>query len=177
MPYSLAPSTTWIVSKYGVFSGPYFPVFGLNTEIYSVKFRIKSAYRKIRTEKNTYLHTFHTVKSCGKSQLILDLTEKEYNKHDYIIIICPTLRWNKTYHTKGWIRHNGNVWLIEPKDKLYQWIESLLLLLVRKLSNTIYHRLYHRWWKPWQAKTIRIRTGIRTIIYGCFSLIQPYTKS
>ena len=23
------------VSKYGVFSGPYFPVFGLNTEIYS----------------------------------------------------------------------------------------------------------------------------------------------
>ena len=25
------------VSKYGVFSGPYFPVFGLNTEIYGVK--------------------------------------------------------------------------------------------------------------------------------------------
>ena len=24
------------VSKYGVISGPYFPVFGLNTEIYSV---------------------------------------------------------------------------------------------------------------------------------------------
>ena len=28
--------TAWKVSKYGVFSGPYFPVFGLNTEIYSV---------------------------------------------------------------------------------------------------------------------------------------------
>ena len=24
------------VSKYGVFSGPYFPVFGMNTETYSV---------------------------------------------------------------------------------------------------------------------------------------------
>ena len=24
------------MSKYGVFSGPYFPVFGLNTEIYGV---------------------------------------------------------------------------------------------------------------------------------------------
>ena len=24
----------WNVSKYGVISGPYFPVFGLNTEIY-----------------------------------------------------------------------------------------------------------------------------------------------
>ena len=26
------------MSKYGVFSGPYFPVFGLNTEIYGVNF-------------------------------------------------------------------------------------------------------------------------------------------
>ena len=25
--------TAWKVSKYGVFSGPYFPVFGLNAEI------------------------------------------------------------------------------------------------------------------------------------------------
>ena len=32
------PNTAWKVSKYGVFSGPYFPVFGLNTEIYGVNF-------------------------------------------------------------------------------------------------------------------------------------------
>ena len=31
------PSTTWKVSKYGVFSGPYFPAFGLNTEIYWIR--------------------------------------------------------------------------------------------------------------------------------------------
>ena len=37
------------MSKYGVYSGPYFPVFGLNTEFYSVHFRIHSEYRKIRT--------------------------------------------------------------------------------------------------------------------------------
>ena len=30
----------WKVSKYGVFSGPYFPVFGLNTGIYFVNLRI-----------------------------------------------------------------------------------------------------------------------------------------
>ena len=30
---------TWKVSKYGVFSGPYFPVFRLNTEIYSTNLR------------------------------------------------------------------------------------------------------------------------------------------
>ena len=29
-------NTTWKVSKYGVFPGPYFPVLGLNAEIFSV---------------------------------------------------------------------------------------------------------------------------------------------
>ena len=43
--------TPWEVSKYDVFSGPYFPVFGLNL-------RIHSEYRKIRTEKTPYLDTF-----------------------------------------------------------------------------------------------------------------------
>ena len=36
------------MSKYGVFSGPYFPVFGLNTGIYG-------------PEKIQYLDTFHAV--------------------------------------------------------------------------------------------------------------------
>ena len=29
--------TAWEVSKYGVISGPYFPVLGLNTDTYEVK--------------------------------------------------------------------------------------------------------------------------------------------
>ena len=41
----------WKVSKYEVFPGPYFPVLGLNTEIYGVN---QSKYRKIRTRKNTF---------------------------------------------------------------------------------------------------------------------------
>ena len=32
------------VSKYEVFSGPYFPVFVLNTDIYSVNLRIQSKF-------------------------------------------------------------------------------------------------------------------------------------
>ena len=40
------------VTKYGVFFDPYFPVLGLNTEIYSVNLRIQSKYRKIRARKN-----------------------------------------------------------------------------------------------------------------------------
>ena len=53
-------STTWKVSKYGVFSGPYFPVLGLNTEIYGVNLRI---YRKIRTRK--YSVSGHFSRSGG----------------------------------------------------------------------------------------------------------------
>ena len=40
-------STAWKVSKYGVFSAPYFPVFSPNTGKYG-------------SEKSPYLDTFHT---------------------------------------------------------------------------------------------------------------------
>ena len=36
------------VSKYGVFTGPYFPVFGLNIEIYSVNLRIQENRNHIK---------------------------------------------------------------------------------------------------------------------------------
>ena len=49
------------VSKYGVFSGPYFPLFGLNTEIYSVNLRIQSKSGKHGPESSPYLDTFHAV--------------------------------------------------------------------------------------------------------------------
>ena len=42
--------TAWKLSKYGAFSGPYFPVFGLNTGKYG-------------PEKTPYMDTFHTVRS------------------------------------------------------------------------------------------------------------------
>ena len=51
-------ATAWKVSKYGVFSGPYFPAFGLNTERYSVSLRIRSECEKIWTRKNLHIRTF-----------------------------------------------------------------------------------------------------------------------
>ena len=42
------------MSRYGVFSGPYFPIFGLNMEIYEVNLRIQSEHGKIRSEKTSY---------------------------------------------------------------------------------------------------------------------------
>ena len=74
---------------------------------------------------------------CGKTHLVSDFIEKEYNKNfDYIIIICPTLRWNKTCRSKDWIKNDDKVWLIEPKNSLYQWIENLSQLLAH--SETLF---------------------------------------
>ena len=63
LPYYCKNSTLSLreVSKYGVFSGPYFHVFGLNVEIYSVNLRIQSEYRNVRTRKTPHLDTFHAV--------------------------------------------------------------------------------------------------------------------
>ena len=49
---SQVKGTAWKVSKYGVFSGPYFHVFGLNTGKYG-------------PEKTPYLGTFHTMKELA----------------------------------------------------------------------------------------------------------------
>ena len=48
------------------FSGLYFPVFGLNTEIYGENFRIQSECGKIRTRKTPNGDTFHAVISLNK---------------------------------------------------------------------------------------------------------------
>ena len=42
----------------GVYSGPYFPAFGLNTKIYAVNLRIQSKCGKIRTRKNSVFGHF-----------------------------------------------------------------------------------------------------------------------
>ena len=52
------PSTAWKVSKYEIFSGPYFPAFGLSTEIYGV---FSPNAGKYGPEKTTHLDTFHAV--------------------------------------------------------------------------------------------------------------------
>lgn len=41
------------------------------------------------------------ITGCGKTHFILDLLEKEFkHKFDYIIIVCPTFLYNKTYDRK-----------------------------------------------------------------------------
>ena len=82
--------------------------------------------------KKPYTALFIGQTGRGKTHLVLELIEKEYNKHfDYIVIICPTLKENNaTYRAKEWIKFDDKVWLVDPtKDNLYQWIKKLSELL------------------------------------------------
>ena len=73
------------MSKYGVFSGPYFPAFGLNTERYEVSLRIQSERGKLRTRKNSVFGNFtqwmllQWVSIFIKNANIGDLTKENKN--------------------------------------------------------------------------------------------------
>ena len=48
--------------------------------------------------KEPHTAIFSGPTSCGKTQRVLDLIEKEYKGHfDNIVILCPTLRWNRNF--------------------------------------------------------------------------------
>ena len=84
---------------------------------------------------------------CGKTHLVLELIEKEFKHFDYIVIICPTLRENKTHHAKGWIKNDDKVWLVDPKtisinglkscqncyDSLKYYLTSVISSLIKTL--------------------------------------------
>ena len=79
------------------------------------------------------LHTsiFIGQTGCSKTDLVLELIEKEYKKYfDYVVIICLTLREdNKIYYAKEWIKNDDKIWLVDPKNNFYQWIKKLSELL------------------------------------------------
>ena len=81
----------------------------------------------------TYVKEPHTAifsgpTGCGKTQRVLDIIETEYNQHfENVIILCPTLRWNRTYLDRSWIWKDDDVYPIEPKGTLFAIIEKLSL--------------------------------------------------
>ena len=80
--------------------------------------------------KKLHIAIFIGQTECGKTHLVLDLIENQYNNHfDYIVIICPTLQENDSYHAKEWIKNDDKVWLVDPKDNFYHWIRKLSGLL------------------------------------------------
>ena len=76
--------------------------------------------------KEAHTSIFSGPTNCGKTQLVLDLIEIQYLYHfNNIIILCPTLRWNRTYLETPWIWKDDYVFLFEPKDNLFDLLEKL----------------------------------------------------
>ena len=73
-------------------------------------------------------HTALFVAPTGveKTHLALSLPKNEYKNHfNFIIIICPTLKRNKSYKSRGWVWNDPEVIHIEPGNQLYYWIENV----------------------------------------------------
>ena len=76
---------------------------------------------------------------CGKTYYLLNFIEKNYKNHfDYIIIICPTFSWNKTYENWKYI-NDPDIIIIECQQdyidnmlrfasKIYRGTNSLIIL-------------------------------------------------
>ena len=78
------------------------------------------------------LHTALFVAPTGveKTHLALNLLENEYRNHfDFMVVICPTLRYNSTYKSRGWVWNDPDVIPIEPGNQLYYLIEKISNLL------------------------------------------------
>ena len=67
---------------------------------------------------------------CGKTQKVLDLLECKYKHHfENIVIICPTLRWNKTYLERSWVWKDDYLFCFESRGNLFEIIEKVSSLL------------------------------------------------
>ena len=96
--------TAWKVSKCRVFSAPYFPVFGLNTETYSVNRRIQFEYRKMRTKKNSVfgyfsrsVHIKNWKKKKGQLQVLQSVCQWVLHIKHYLVTFTEEIL-NDKFH-------------------------------------------------------------------------------
>ena len=80
--------------------------------------------------KEPHTALFVAPTGVGKTHLAMSLLENEYRNHfDFIAIICPTLWYNSTYKSRGWVWNDPEVIPIEPGNQLYYLIEKISNLL------------------------------------------------
>ena len=67
---------------------------------------------------------FVGVTACGKTELLFRLLETVYNNHfEFIVILCPTISYNKTYLSRKWIFDDKNVFIVrDVEGKINEWI-------------------------------------------------------
>ena len=62
---------------------------------------------------------------CGKTVFVLDLLEGRYSgMFMHIVVLCPTVRWNKTYHGRSWVWTDPQVFIVDPGDRLQEYLRA-----------------------------------------------------
>jgi hypothetical protein len=61
---------------------------------------------------------------CGKTVFILDLLEAPGYRglYQHIVILCPTVRHNKTYQQRPWIWADHDVHIVNPGERLHDYL-------------------------------------------------------
>ena len=111
----------------------------------------------------------------GKTQLALELLEREYLNHfDVVIILCPTLRHNEMHHQWKWFWTHPFIILVElgdsPGSHLCDWIETLDNLLAEHktlflIDGSIADETLNK--QRQHLLGLAISKGIKVICYGC----------
>ena len=121
--------------------------------------------------KESHTALFVAPAGVGKTHLALSLLENEYRNHfNFIVIICPTLRYNSTYKSQGWVWNDPDVIPIEPGNNLYYLIEKISNLLAGSttlflIDDIIADETLNKCHQP--LLELAISGGIGAILYGC----------
>ena len=64
---------------------------------------------------------------CGKTVFILNLLEGPFRANfQHIVILCPTIRWNKAYQDRAWVWSDPQVFVIDlsrgRSESLHAWL-------------------------------------------------------
>ena len=82
--------------------------------------------------KEPHTALFIAPTGVGKTNLASSLLETEYRNHfHFIVIICPTLRYNSMYKSRSCVWNDPDVIPLEPGNQLYYLIEKISNLLAR----------------------------------------------
>jgi len=77
------------------------------------------------------------ITNCGKTKYVLSLLTSEYlYYYDYVVIICPTYLWNKTYNGR-WIYEDMRAIIVDPtSSSLDECVKCLKHIF--KGTNTLF---------------------------------------
>ena len=79
---------------------------------------------------------------CGKTEFVLNLLEKEYYQvFKNIVILCPTIQWNKAYKNREWIGDvrkpkNKNITIVNPIHNGEEKLQELLRMFFNKYAGS-----------------------------------------